>query len=327
MGTVSKNLAWHIALDDHGKEPTMKRLHAIPACLTLALALAACNQPGITPPGGSTVTQAEAVDTASAVNDDIASSIGTLTVGGAVSYASLGSVTAASLNGISAQVAPKPCVTVTPNPIVDTDKDGVPDNATYTFDCSRDGVLSASSKTGTLQISDPSSVAGVWGFDSSINLTESSTNKLKGITVTDVRTGSRSPRKTGDQIVQSHNITTKRSVTGKPDATIQNQWNLTFAATTAGSIVMGSPLPAGSIQLAGSYSFSRDGKTRTWTASTPTPLGYDPACTADLKIVSGKLVLTLSGPNGGGTMEVVYNACGTEPTITRTPADPATPAS
>jgi hypothetical protein len=139
--------------------------------------------------------------------------------------------------------------------------------------------------------------------------------------MTDVRTGSRSPRKTGDQIVQSHNITTKHSVTGKPDATIQNQWNLTFAATTAGSIVMGSPLPAGSIQLAGSYNFSSDGKTRTWTASTPTPLGYDPACTADLKIVSGKLVLTLSGANGGGgTMEVVYNACGTEPTVTRTPA-------
>ncbi len=302
----------------------MKKLHAIPAFLTLALALAACNT--VTPPiTGSTVTQAEATDTASAVNTEIASSVGTLTVGGAVGYASLGLVTPASLEGgLSAQTAPTPaapCVTVTPKPVVDTDKDGVPDTATFTFDCTRDGPLAASSKKGTLQVTDPSSDAGVWGFDSSIDLTESVTNKLKGITVTDARKGSRSPRKTGDQIVQSHNINTVRSVTGQPDASIQNQWNLTFAATTAGSIVMGSPLPAGSIQIAGSYSFSRDGKTRTWTASTPTVLGYDPACTADLKIVSGKLVLTLSGPNGGGgTMEVVYNACGTEPTVTRTPA-------
>lgn len=302
----------------------MKTLYSIPAILTLGLALAACNQPGITPPngGGSTVTQAEATSTAGAVNDELVSSVGTLTVGGAVGYASFGSVSPASLSaGLSAQAAKPGCVTVSPSPVVDTDGDGVPDNATYTFDCSRDGALFASSKTGTVQISDPSATAGVWGFDSNIDLTESTTNKLKGITVTDVRTGSRSPRKTGDQIVQSHNITTKRSVTGESDATIQNQWNLTFTATTPGSIVMGSALPAGSIQLAGSYSFTRDAVTRTWTASTPTPLGYDPGCTSDLKIVSGKLVLTLSGTaSGGGTLEVVYNACGTDPTVTRTPA-------
>ncbi len=300
----------------------MKNIHAIPAFLTLSLALAACNT-GITPPiTGGTVTQAEAVDTASAVNTELASSVGTLTVGGAVGYASLGLVTPASLaGGFSAQMTPTaPCVTVTPKPVVDTDKDGVPDTATFTFDCSRSGPLGASSKKGTLQVTDPSSDAGVWGFDSNIDLTESFTNNLRGITVTDTRKGSRSPRKTGDQIVQSHNITTTRSVTGQPDATIQNQWNLTFAATTPGSIVMGSALPAGSIQIAGSYSFSRDGKTRTWTVSTPSLLGYDPACTADLKIVSGKLVMTLSGPNGDGSVEVAYNACGTEPTITRTPA-------
>ena len=141
------------------------------------------------------------------------------------------------------------------------------------------------------------------------------TNKLKGITVMDVRTGNRSPRKTSDQIVQSHNITTTRSVTGKSNATILNTWNLTFTATTPGSIVMGSPIPAGSIQIAGNYNFSRDGLSRNYTLTTPQVLQYDPACTADLKIVGGTLVFTAVGPNAVGGLRVKYNACGTDPTI------------
>ncbi len=299
----------------------MQKLLTIPAALTIALALGACSQtPSATPPTGntSTITQAEANDTASALGDELASSSASLTVGGTLSYTSLGLITPASLSGgLSAQAMTMPaCVTVSPNPIVDTDGDGVPDNATYTFNCSRDGMQVASSKTGTLQITDPSSTAGVWGFDSSINLTESRTFKLSGITVTDVRTGSRSPRKTSDEIVESHNITTKRSVTGKSDATVQNQWNLTFTATTPGSIVVGQTLPAGAIQIAGAYSFSRDDAARTWTLSTPTALQYDPACSADLKIVGGVLLATQTGTGAKGVVRVKFNACGTDPTVT-----------
>ena len=292
--------------------------------LGLAIALAACNQP-VTPPTNTTsVSQAEANDTASAINDEIVSSTGTATVGGTVAFASFGSVSMASLQSALGVQASKPaCVTVSPSPVADTDSDGVPDNATFTFDCSRDGPLFAGSKKGTVQVTDPSGDAGVWGFDSNINLTEAHTSKLRGITVTDVRTGSRSPRKTGNQVVQSHNITVQRAVTGVAtpwNATIQNQWNLTFNATTAGSIVMGSPLPAGSIQIAGSYSVTRDAKVRAWTLSTPLPLSYDPACTDDLKIVGGKLLATLNSTSGaGGTLEVVYGACGTDPVVTRTP--------
>jgi hypothetical protein len=295
--------------------------------LGLALALGACNQPvpGVNPPTNTTpVSQAEAIDTTDAINDEIISATGTATVGGTVAFASFGSVSLASLqSGLGVQASKPACVTVSPSPVVDSDGDGVPDSATYTFDCSRDGPLFAGSKKGTIQIADPSSDVGVWGFDSNINLTETHTSKLRGITVTDVRTGSRSPRKTSDQLVQSHNITVQRSVTGLAtpwNATIQNQWNLTFNATTAGSIVMGSPLPAGSIQIAGSYSVTRNGAVRAWTLSTPLPLSYDPACTDDLKIVGGKLLATLNTSSGaGGTLEVVYGACGTDPVVTRTP--------
>jgi hypothetical protein len=287
----------------------MKNVIKLGAVLTLAAMLAACNT------GGSQVNNnpnaAEVNATASAMTDELVSSSSLVTVENSVNSLSFGESTTSNLRARPA------CVTVTPSPLVDTDGDGVADSATYTFDCSKDGVIFASSKTGTLLITDPSSVAGVWGFDSTSDLTETNTNKITGKTVTEVRKGSRSPRKTADQVVQSHNITVTRSVTDQPTATITNLWNYTFNASTPGSIAMGQPLPAGTASLAGNWSFSRDGKSRTYTVSTISPLQYDPSCTDRLKIVGGKLRGTLANNSGDGFIEITFGACGTEPTVTK----------
>ncbi len=287
----------------------MKNVIQFGAVLTLAAMMAACNA------GGSQVTtnptSAEVNATASAMTDELVSSSSLVTVENSVNSLSFGESTPSNLRARPA------CVTITPSPLVDTDGDGVPDTATYTFDCSKDGVIFASTKTGTLLITDPSSVAGVWGFDSTSDLTETNTNKITGKTVTEVREGSRSPRKTADQVVQSHNITVTRSVTDEPTATITNLWNYTFNATTAGSIVMGQPLPAGTASLAGNWSYNRDTKSRTYTVSTIQALQYDPTCTDRLKIVGGKLRGTLANNSGDGFIEITFNACGTEPTINK----------
>jgi hypothetical protein len=287
----------------------MKNVIKLGAVLTLAAMMAACNA------GGSQVannpSNAEVNSTANAMTDELVSSSNLITVENAVNSLSFGESAQSNLRARPA------CVTVTPSPLVDTDGDGVADSATYTFDCSKDGVIFASSKTGTLVVSDPSSVPSVWGFDSTSDLTETNTNKITGKTVTEVRKGSRSPRKTADQVVQSHNITVTRSVTDQPTATITNLWNYVFNATTAGSIVMGQPLPAGTASLAGNWSYSRDGKNRTYTVSTIQALQFDPTCTDRLKIVSGKLRGTLSNNNGDGFIEITFGACGTEPTVNK----------
>ena len=286
----------------------MKNVFKLGAVLTLAATLAACN-PGL--PQASNPSAAEVSATADAMTDELVSSSSQVTLENSINSLSFGESSQSNLRAKPA------CVTITPSPLVDTDGDGVPDTATYTFDCSKTGMFFSSSKTGTLTVNDPSSVAGVWGFDSDANLTESRTNLTTGKTVTEVRKGSRSPRKTADQVVQSHNITVTRSVTDQPTATITNLWNYTFNATTAGSIVMGQPLPAGTASLAGNWSFSRDAKTRTYSVTTISPLQYDPSCVEPLKIVAGKIRGTLVNNSGEGFIEITYNACGTAPTITK----------
>ena len=286
----------------------MKNVFKLGAVLTLAATLAACN-PGVQV--NNNPNNAEVNATASAMTDELISSSSQVTVENSLNSLSFG-------EGLQSNLRAKPtCVTVTPSPVVDTDGDGVPDQATYTFDCTKTGVLFSYSKTGTLSVSDPSSDAGVWGFDAEINLTESRTNNISGQVVTEVRKGSRSPRKTADQVVQSHNITVTRTVTDEPTATITNLWNFTFNATTPGSIVMSQPLPAGSASVAGNWSFSRDGKNRTYTLNTISPLQFDPSCTEALKIVGGKIRGTLSNNSGDGFIEISFNACGTAPTITK----------
>jgi hypothetical protein len=281
------------------------------AALTLAALFAACNQTQTT---GSTPSAAETQAVGDSITSELSSSSGTLTL-------QSGLQTLSFSEGAKVQ-AGRGCVTVNPNPVVDTDQDGVPDNATFTFDCSSDRPLYTLTTKGTLQVSDPSGNAGTWGFDSTSDLTHTTTNKLKGVTVTETVKGSRSPRKTGDQIVQSHNITLTRAVGSEPTATVTNLWNLTFNATTPGSIVMGELLPAGTLSVAGNFSFSKSAVSRTWTLSTISPLQYDPSCAEPLKIVAGTLRATLSAVAGNGYLEVQYGACGTEPVITRnfTPA-------
>jgi hypothetical protein len=285
----------------------MKIVLKLGAALALASVFVACNQPG---PTNSVPSVAETDAVGASISDELMASSSTLTLENGLQSLSFSSDQARVQAG-------RGCVTVNPNPVVDSDADGVPDTATYTFDCATNRPFFAYTTQGTLQVSDPSSDAGVWGFDSSSNLTHTRTNLTTGKVLTEVRKGSRSPRKTGDQITQSHNITVTRSFTGEDTATITNLWNLVFTASTSGSIVMGGALPAGSMTAAGNYSFGKGGINRTWTISTISPVQYDPACTDDLKVVGGTIRATLSGPNGNGFLEVQYGTCGSDPVITR----------
>ena len=285
---------------------SIKPVLNITAALALTAFFASCNQ---ATPIGSAPSQAETQAVSDAISSELIASSSSLTLESGLQTLSMS-------DAVSAQ-ARRACVTVNPDPVVDTDGDFVPDNATYTFDCSLTRPLFTYSTTGTLQVSDPSSDAGTWGFNSTANLTSTRTNSQNGNVLTEVRTGTRSPRKTGDSITQSHNITVNRTLAGEPKSVITNLWNLNFTATTPGSIQMGAALPAGTLSAAGNYTFARDGVTRTWTISTVSPLQYDPACDNELKTVGGTLRATLSGVGGSGFFEIVFGACGVAPVTTR----------
>jgi hypothetical protein len=312
----------------------------ITSALTLAFALASC---GNTPtgsnkaaPSATLTSQSLAVSTAAAISDEAASATSSLTANNAMTDLSFESASLTSSSaGIGIQSAEpkaegerkpgfKPggklgekCVTITPSPTVDSDGDKVPDSATMTFDCLRDNLKYSFSRTGTVQISDPSSIVGEGGYDKTINLTEKRSNKLTGKTVTEVRTGERHPRRSGDKIVQDHDIKVTRSVTDEADASIHNVWKLEFTASTPGSIVKGNVLPAGRLSINGTHSVVRDGATRTYALKTSSPLTYDPTCDADIKYVAGTLKATRTGANSEGSLEIAYGACGTDPVITK----------
>jgi hypothetical protein len=306
------------------------------SALALAFVLASCgNAPTGIKTNAPLTGQGLAASTAAAVSDEAASATSSLTASNAMTDLSFDSVSLASSGaGIGIQsegskrdgdrnpgVKPgKPgekCVTITPVPVVDADNDKVPDNATMTFDCTRDSFGYSFSRTGTIQIKDPSSIAGEGGFDSVINLSEKRSNKLTKKVVTETRTGERHPRRNGDKITQNHDITINRTVTDEPDANIHNVWKLEFTAATAGSIVKGSLLPAGTLSIDGTHTVLRDGATRTYSVQTPTVLTYDPTCSADVKYVAGVLKVTATGANTDGTLEIAYGACGTDPVITK----------
>jgi hypothetical protein len=318
-----------------GKGNQMTKPVLITSALVLAFALASCGSTPNLKTDAPLTGQSLAASTAAAVSDEAASAASSLTASNAMTDLSFDSVSLASSGaglGIQSE-GPKrdgdrkpgfkpgkpneKCVTITPSPVVDTDGDKVPDSATMTFDCSRDSTGYSFSRTGTIQISDPSSIAGEGGFDSVINLSEKRTNKLTGKVVSETRTGERHPRRNGDKITQNHDITIARTVTDEPDASIHNVWKLEFAATIAGSIVKGSLLPAGTLSIDGTHTVLRDGATRTYSIQTPTVLTYDPTCDADVKYVSGILKITATGAEKDGTLEIAYGACGTDPVITK----------
>jgi hypothetical protein len=314
----------------------MKQLHLIGSAFALTVALAACSTsrlPGGTPASGPLSSQ-DAMIARDTISSEFALSAAALTVGNAVHELSFGSVSVqASGAGLTTQrdggMNPgkpgdkregKACVTISPDPVTDADKDGVPDTATYTYDCSRlgkDGAV-VSSRKGTVEVSDPSSDAGVWGFDSKVNLVSTSIKKGGSRTITETRTGERHPRKTADKITPDETLNVNRSVTGETDAVTSKTWKLEFSATTPGSIEMGKPLPAGSISAQGSHSVTKDDKIRAYTLETTALLQYDPSCDDDLKIVAGTVKATVTKDTGTGTLEVTFGACGTEPVVVKT---------
>ena len=68
--------------------------------------------------------------------DELSASSTSITASDAVSQNAGVSLTSSEVGIFSAKVPPA-CVSVVPNPVVDTDNDGVPDNATYTFNCTK----------------------------------------------------------------------------------------------------------------------------------------------------------------------------------------------
>lgn len=279
----------------------------------LILGMSACGDSS-NPSGATVLSVTETNDIADAAADEADQAVGSITSeGAAFSVASRQSATAF-------YAPPIGCATV--DNTTDTDADGAPDDATFTFAlpaCSFTGFRGGTLEiTGIINISDPTPNGADFNYLATLtDFQFKLTSPLAVRTFTATRNGTRALSGNAAGVSLSNNITLVRSAPNRADATISHNLLLSFTPAAGEVLALGQPLPNGTFTQSGTFTWSRGNLTRTFTVTTVDPLAWDASCTTDRKIVSGEIHATLAD---GGYITTVWAGCGQEPTRSFVPA-------
>jgi hypothetical protein len=292
--------------------------HVIPTCALVAgltLALTACNDSASPSDTGFTADFTNDIGAAQA--DELDESVGALTLG-----ASGPSAVRASFSGPAEAFRPQHAACATVDDETDSDGDGTPDEATFTFTLPacrftnfRGGTVEI---TGTVVMSDPTPDSP--GFASRAALDDFRfryTNPDASRSYTATRNGTRTLAGDAASASLSNDVTTVRSATGRPDATIRHNTMLTFTPDQGATLQRGEPLPSGTFSLSGTLTWRRSARSHTFTVTTMAPLRWDATCTTDRKISAGEIHWVRSN---GSYIRMVWTACGVDPTREFVPA-------
>jgi hypothetical protein len=254
---------------------------------TLATALASCSDTG--GPADDAIPSAEVADIGEAVGDE-----------GDQGVDALGPIR-------------RGCATV--DDLTDSDHDGAPDQATLTYALPachltgfRGGTLDL---TGAIVLSDPTPSAADFAYQASLeDFTWAYTAPGGTRSYSATRNGTRVLSGNAQGLSLSNTIAVTRSYPVRPTASVSHNLLLQFIPTGGASLQRGEPLPDGTFVESGTLTWSRSGRSRTFTVSTVAPLVWDASCTTDRKIASGEIRLTLSD---GRYVRVVWSGCGEDP--------------
>lgn len=267
-------------------------LPVLPGAL-LVLSLAGCSDSN--DPSSTTLSEAEASDVAEAVADEGDQSLEAV------------------------RIDPLGCAEASDSE--DNDGDGTPDAATFTFAlpaCSFTGFRGGTLEiTGAIVLSDPT--PEVPDFAHQATLTDltwrfTSPNQLRSYTA--VRNGTRVLTGNAAGFSLSNNVTVERTYPVRDPGTVSHNLQLTFTPAAGASLTPGEPLPDGTFTKSGTFTWSRNGRTRTFVVTTVVPLEWDASCTTDRKIVAGETHATLGD---GSYISTVWTGCGEDPTRTFVP--------
>jgi hypothetical protein len=269
----------------------------------LALAVCACSDSTSSSSGGITAT--DAADISVAESDEVEQS--------------LSAMSAPASLAAEAPTAPG-CTTVDDE--TDTDGDLQPDNATYTFAlpaCHFTGFRGGSlDVTGTINLRDLTlSAPGLAVVATLHDFTFAFTSPDQARTYSAVRNGTRTLTGNAQSASLSNQVTVVRSRPSRADATVVHNLLLTFTPSQGESLAFGQPLPDGTFERTGTFTWSRGGRSLTFTVTTVAPIVWDASCTTDRKISSGETHATLED---GSYVKTVWTACGVDPTRTYVPA-------
>jgi hypothetical protein len=187
----------------------------------------------------------------------------------------------------------------------DTDHDGVPDNAVFSFttaNCTQTDIEgNRSVVTGTVAVADPGLTAG---YDL----------HLDDLTAAYYQNGAVSPfaqlimegdwalRGTSDALSLDQQYAFSLSVQGE-HATLTNDLAVSFTAASGTAIAWGVPLPDGTISINGAWQVATAEENHALTLTTLEPLVYDDAC-------GGFVGGVLDAQGLGGNVRVTWTACG-----------------
>jgi hypothetical protein len=297
----------------------MKKIGML-ALLSLTVLLGACNNMATNPlpNDGNSTPSDESQAVAEALVSELDNSADALTM------------TGVSLSSVNSELSAQGrfnCVTATGD-VSDPDRDSVPTAATYTYNCTNIKYFGVTANlTGVANISDPSLDPNVRGFDSEVkDLRLELTGAYKGRDFTEKRNGTRNPRKTPTGLTLQHDLTILRDYQGAYgiDRTvlIGNKLDWIFTPVDGSSIVFDQPLPSGTVNASGTFSFDRDTFNKNFDVTTTTPLQYDASCEQLPRYTAGVLqVQKDSSANGESIITITYPGCGVKPTVEVTPAE------
>ena len=189
--------------------------------------------------------------------------------------------------------------------LTDTDSDGVPDNATWTFsaaDCTQTDIEgNRSVVTGSVVVSDPGLTAG---YNLSLNQLTGAYYQSGAATplLELAMNGTWTLRGTSDALSLNQNYNFALTVQNE-QAILTNDLGVTFTAANGTAISWGVPLPDGTLAIQGEWQVDASQESHHLVLYTLQPLVYDDACGG---FTSGALQAT----GEGGAVTVTWTACG-----------------
>jgi hypothetical protein len=221
------------------------------------------------------------------------------------------------LQPLSTGGAGDPCVIASAP--ADTDGDGVPDDASYTFTappCRYTGVRGFTlDVVGQLRIEDPAPETA--GFTADITFTNlrfslAAEDSDQNYSVT--RNGQVFLSGTPAGLELTGGVQLLRSFTGLSDAAVEHVWTIGFDPEA--TLQINQPLPNGSVTVAGTVNWSRGDEAFDLTVTTISPLHYSASCDeTGQRFDDGELAVSGTFGETPGSVRITWRECGDDPDI------------
>jgi hypothetical protein len=211
-----------------------------------------------------------------------------------------------------------PCAA--PSSTTDSDGDGIPDDATWIltappcrFTGYRGGTLDF---VGQLRLQDPTPDAAGFGYAATLTALRATftTSGDNPTSYSVTRNGTRSLSGTVAGLLLTADLQVIRTFTGLSDAAVDEAWTVKFTADSP--LQINEPLPSGTLDVAGTFGWTRGAQSLDLTVTTPAPIHYNAGCTSSpRRFDAGELHVAGTFDGTPGYVRLRWTACDAAPEV------------